>query len=168
MKIYLLVIAAILFAMPNFSAAQTDSKNGENEKAIRQVVQNLKDAWRAGDGKKFAAEFTEDSDFTVWNGMYLNGREANEKGHQQIFDTFYKGTEIRSEVRKIRFLTDEIAVVHLQSEMFKDGKKIEDVPKVVPLMILQKQNGKWKVVVFQNTPIIKEGELVLNRKGEKK
>jgi uncharacterized protein (TIGR02246 family) len=166
MKIYLLIIVAVLFLMPNFATAQTDKKGAEDEKAIRQIVQNIQDAWAAGDGVKFADQFTDDVDYTVWNGIQLNGREENIKNHQQIFETFYKGTMIKSEVRKIRFLTNEIAAVHLESKMYKDGKLMEDVPTVVPLMILKKENGKWRVAVFQNTPIIKRGELVVGRKVE--
>lgn len=168
MKKQILILIAVLIMLPTIiTKAQTDSDHLEDEKAIRQVVQNIEDAWAAGDGKKFADNFTDDVDFMVWNGLEIHGREENIKGHQEIFDTFYKGTKIRSEIRKIRFLSDDIAVVHAQSEMFRDGRKVKDVPKVVPLMILQKQEGKWKVVVFQNTPIINRGELVVGRKPEK-
>lgn len=163
MKNYILLAIATLILIPIYTQAQTVAKHAEDEKAIRQVVRNLEDAWAAGDGKKFASYFAEDSDFTVWNGMYFNGRKENAKNHQMIFDTFYKGTNIKTEIRKIRFLADDVATVHLRSEMFKNGKKAEDVPKVVPLMILQKKDGKWQVVVFQNTPIIKRGELVVGR-----
>jgi uncharacterized protein (TIGR02246 family) len=167
MKNYILLITIItLILLPAYSNAQSDANHAEDEKQIRQIVQNLEDAWAAGDGKKFAGNFTEDSDLTVWNGMYLTGRKANEKGHQQIFDTFYKGTEIRVKVRKIHFLSDDVATVHLQSKMYRDGKRVEDVPEVVPLMVLQKKDSKWLIAVFQNTPIIERGELVVGRKAE--
>ena len=51
--------------------------------------------------------------------------------------------------------------------MYRDGKRVEDVPTVVPLMVFKKENGKWKVAVFQNTPIIKRGELQIKRESEK-
>lgn len=164
MKNYILsIIITTLILIPAYSYAQTDAKHAEEEKAIRKIVKDIHDAWAEGNGEKYASFFTEDMDFTVWNGMYYNGRKANAKNHQMIFDTFYKGTNIKTEIRKIRFLTDDVASVHLQSEMFKDGKKVEGVPKVVPLMILKKRDGKWLVAVFQNTPIIKRGELIVGR-----
>lgn len=161
-------IIITLFLLPAYSYAQTDAKHAEDEKAIRKIVQDIHDAWAEGNGVKYASYFTKDTDYTVWNGMYYNGRKANAKNHQEIFDTFYKGTNIETEIRKIRFLTDDVASVHLQSEMFRNGKKVEGVPKVVPLMILQKIDGKWLVAVFQNTPIIKRGELQLKQESEKK
>lgn len=169
MKNYIFSITiAILILIPAYSYAQTDSKYAEDEKAIRQVVQNIADAWAAGNGEKYADYFTDDIDFTVWNGMYFNGREANAKNHQMIFDTFYKGTNIESEIKKIRFLTEDVATVHLQSKMYRDGQRVEDVPTVVPLLVLKKIDGKWKVAVFQNTPIIKRGELLIGRQVESK
>ncbi len=170
MKNYILsIIVTTIFLIPAYSYSQTVSKQSEDEKAIRQIVKDIHDAWAEGNGEKYASYFTEDIDFTVWNGMYYNGRKANAKNHQMIFDTFYKGTNIKTEIRKIRFLTDDVASVHLQSKMFRAGKRVDGVPEVVPLMILQKTDGKWKGAVFQNTPIIKRGELVIGRspKNEK-
>lgn len=163
MKNYILLIVTVLILIPAYSYAQADKPHAEDEKTIRQVVKNITDAWAAGDGEKYASYFTDDIDFTVWNGMYYTGHEANAKNHQMIFDTFYKGTSLKTKVRKIRFLTDDVATVHLQSEMYRDGKRVEGVPTVVPLMVLKKENGKWRVAVFQNTPIIKRGELVVGR-----
>lgn len=162
------ITIAILILSPVYSHAQTDKQHSEDEKAIRQVVQNITDAWAAGDGEKYADYFTDDVDYTVWNGHHIRGREENVKGHQEIFDTFYKGTSLKTEIKKIRFLTDAVATVHLQSKMYRDGKRVEGVPTVVPLMVLKKENGKWRVAVFQNTPIIKRGELVVGRTAESK
>ncbi len=164
MKNYILsIIIATLILIPAYSYAQKVSKQSDDEKAIRKIVQDIHDAWADGDGKKYASYFAEDSDFTVWNGMYINGREANAKNHQMIFDTFYKRTSVKTEIRKIRFLTDDVASVHLQSKLFRDGEPVEGVPEVVPLMILQKKDGRWLVSVFQNTPVIKRGEPVVGR-----
>lgn len=168
MKKQIFLIIAVLLIIPGIIKAQTNSKYAEDEKAIRQVMENIEAAWAAGDGKKFATYFTDDVDYMVWNGMYNSGREANEKGHQQIFDTFYKGTELKNKFRKIRFLSENIVAVHLESGIYKNGKKLEDVPDAVPLLIFQKTDGKWKVVIFQNTPIIKRGELVVGRMDEEK
>jgi len=168
MKKHIFIIMAILILIPAYSNAQSDSEYAKDEKAIRQVMKDISNAWSAGDGKKFADNFTDDVDFTIWNGMYINGREANIKGHQQTFDTFYKGTSLKAEIKKIRFLTDDVATVHLQSEMYRDGKRVEGVPMVVPLMVLKKENGKWRVAVFQNTPIIEREELVVGETAESK
>ncbi len=161
MKINIIFLTTFLFLIPGLTFAQNNKKRADDEKAIRAVVQNIFDAWAAGDGVRYADNFTDDVVYTVWNGHQINGRDENIRGHQEIFDTFYKGTNIVAEVKRIRFLTDDVAAANLQAEMFRDGKKVEDVPVVVPLMVLKKEKGKWRVAAFQNTPIIKRGELVL-------
>lgn len=166
MKKQILIIIAVILVILGVTKAQTTSKHERDEKAIRQIVQNLADAWAAGDGVKWADQFADDVDFTVWNGMYFNGREANIKGHQQIFDTFYKGSTINPKIQKIRFLRKDVAIVHVTSGNERNGKQVENAPLVRPLLVLSKENGKWRIAVFQNTPVIKEGELVVGRKTE--
>jgi uncharacterized protein (TIGR02246 family) len=167
MKIYLLVIVS-LFLFSAFSNAQTDAKRAEDEKAIRQIVTNMSDTWAAGDAEKFADLFSDDVDYTVWNGLYFNGREANVRGHRQIFDTVYKGSKITPEVRKIRFLGETVAVVHLISGNERNGKQLEGLPRVSPMMVVSKESGKWLIVAFQNTPILDDYEVVYSRKDKKK
>ncbi|MEZ5426254.1 MAG: SgcJ/EcaC family oxidoreductase [Pyrinomonadaceae bacterium] len=163
MKFFLLIITAILVFLPQASSAQTGPGRAEDEKAIRRVIENLAEAWSAGDGRKFADQFTDDVDYTVWNGFYFSGREANLRGHQEIFDTVYKGTRLIHEVQKIRFPAENVAIVHLASKLERDGKQLEDVPPVRPLLVLEKKNGSWRISVLQNTPVIKRGELVPGR-----
>ena len=159
MKKYILPLIAALILIPNFVKAQTSLKPAEDENAIKLIIKNLADAWAAGDGKKWADQFTDDVDYTVWNGRYLTGREENRRGHQQLFDTIYKDSTINPEIIKIRFLRDDVAVVHLKSGNRKNGKQLEDVPLVRPLLVLSKEQQKWRIVVLQNTPVIYDGEL---------
>ncbi len=166
MKNYILIILLAVILIPANSYAQSTKGNAADENAIKMLVQDIADSWAKGNGENFAGHFTDDIDFTVWNGMYFNGHEENAKNHQMIFDTFYKGTMVKFEIRKIRFLSDEIATVHLKGKMYRDGKRVEGVPVVVPLMVLKKVNGNWRVAVFQNTPVIEQGELVVGRKAE--
>ncbi len=165
MKNYIITTVIFLILVPVYSYSQNSKDHADDEKAIRQVVQNIGTAWAAGDGVKYADNFTDDIIYTVWNGYQINGRAENISGHQEIFDTIYKGTNVRFDVKKIRFLTNDVAAVNLQGEMFRGGKKVEDVPVVVPLMVFTKANGKWLVAAFQNTPTIHRGELVLGRKA---
>lgn len=167
MKAILIIFIALTTLFSANSFAQNKTNKADDEKAIRQVVENLYKTWKEGNAAKWADHFTDDVDYTVWNGIQFTGREANIKSHQELFDTFYKGTEVRFEIRKIRFLTDEIAMSQLHGRVYKNEKPLEDAPPVLPLMILKKENGKWRIAVFQNTPIIKRGELLIGRTVDK-
>jgi uncharacterized protein (TIGR02246 family) len=125
-----------------------------DETMIREIVQSLEAAWNIGDGQAFGAPFSEDADYTVWNGQYANGREAITREHQRLFETVFRGTVQRLEVEKIRFLREDVAVVHALGGMV--DFEPERWPKVKPLLVLVKADGKWHIDVFHNTPVVTE------------
>lgn len=161
------VLIGILTLFIFTASAQNQNGRAEDEKAISNVIRNIEDAWAAGDATRFADNFADDVDYTVWNGYRLYGRQDNVREHQAIFDTIYKNTQMKAEIVKIRFLTDDVAAVQAKSKLYRNGKPLDNVPTVVPLLVFQKMNGIWKVAVLQNTPMIKQGELVVGRTVEK-
>ncbi len=148
MKYRILIIGALILSIGGNSFAQTKA---EDEKAIRNIIQSLADAWTAGDGKKFGEPFAEDADFVVINGVHLKGREAIAQGHQRIFDTIFKDTKLKTEIRKIRFLRPDVAIVHTQGSIAKKPEAFPGVPTAFPSFVLSKENGKWQIIAFQNT-----------------
>src|SRR6516164_1701894 len=65
-----------------------------------------------------AAAFDDDADYIVFNGMRLRGRQQIAAVHQQLFDTFLKGSRLDEGGRggstqgdAVRFLTPEVALV---------------------------------------------------------
>lgn len=128
-----------------------------DEAAIRQIAQTLQDGWNAGDGTLFASHFALDANYTIWNGGFVQGKEAIAAGHQRIFDTFYKGTQQKIEVAWIRPLRPDVVVAQLHGGIVNrgmNGQDADDWPKVKPLLVLTKENGRWQIAVLQNTPIM--------------
>lgn len=152
-KRLLSVLACSIFFLSSAAPAQDASRRAEDEKAIRAVITSLTDAWTAGDAQAWARAFTDDADFTVWNGLYQKGRAAIERGHAQIFSTFYKDTKLRYIVRSIRFLSDQVAVVHVDASLVRKGEDFPASPQAVPVLIMVKDKGQWRVAVFHNTNV---------------
>ena len=161
----LMICTVLIMFTGSFGKAQ--SVNEYDVKKIEAVVERIFEAWREGDAVKYANEFEDDIDYVVWNGMKFKGRAANIRSHQQIFDTFYKGTRVETKIVSIRFLSQEVAAVHLEAQLFRGETRVPNVPPVRPLLIMKKSKKGWKIAVFQNTPIIKRGELVVGRLMEK-
>ncbi len=69
----------------------TSGINGRlaDETAIHNIAKSLETAWNAGDGYAFAEPFADDVDYTVWNGLYAQGKQVVAEQHQHIFDTMY-------------------------------------------------------------------------------
>jgi len=147
-----ILFAALLFSLAagyHISAQQGD------EASIRQAVQNMQDGWNRKDGKAFAAPFAAEHDYVNINGLYLPKitREANARAHQQLFDGVYKEVDLQLRLSKIRFLSPEIAVMHIQGHSHPKGKADEKRQEIVITGVMQKREGRWEIVVFQNTPV---------------
>ena len=128
-----------------------------DEKALRDLFQQMQDGWNRGDGQAFAAPFTDDADFIVWNGRYLKGRQAIATGHQQIFETFYRGSRLEGSIKSIRFLSDDIALLHLHGRpQMPDQTLPEPEQYSIQTLIGIRQDDGWRFTAFQNTLIQQE------------
>lgn len=121
-----------------------------DETAVRDVVHALAAAWNNGDSDAWSAHVTENVSHTVWNGHHVLGREALTEGHRHLFNTVYKGTRQVFTIRWVRFLQPDVAAV--QWDAYLEGR--DDVPKVRPLAVMVRRQGRWLVDIFQNTPIL--------------
>ena len=126
-----------------------------DEAAIRQTVQTMQDGWNQKKGAVFASSFAHEHDYVVVNGMFFPkwGREANAQAHQGLFDGVYKEVDLKLSVAKVRFLSPEIAVAHVQGFSYPRGKMEEKRQEVVITTVMQKGKEGWKIVAFQNTPV---------------
>jgi uncharacterized protein (TIGR02246 family) len=126
------------------------SDRAEDEAAIRKIVTRLQDGWNKGDGVALAAPFAVDADYVIVNGMRIKGRDEIAVGHQRIFDTVYKGSHNTGTVQSVRFLRDDVAVVHVEWHL-----KLVAAPegRAMSSMVLTKEKGQWSIVAFHNTPI---------------
>lgn len=152
-------LAACIIVLALFSlqpcVAQAAQNSVKDEEAIRQIVRQVEAAWNAHDGKAFALPFAADADYVIVNGLQLKGREAIEKGHTDIFTTFYKESRNAATIKSIRFLRPDVAVVHIEwnLEVRPGGEKA----RAINTMVMTKENGKWSIAAFHNTPVQSAG-----------
>ncbi|HEX7185819.1 MAG TPA: SgcJ/EcaC family oxidoreductase [Thermoanaerobaculia bacterium] len=152
-----LLAASTSFAFGQGNASQ-NAPNAADESAVRALVQKCVEAWNRGSGEGFAAQFAEDSDYVVVNGMHIKGRQQNASNHQQIFDTFYKGTRLWAEVKSVRFLRPDVALMHTASKILKPGEsEASPVPEAIQTWTVSKHGNAWLVDAFHNTPIQRQG-----------
>ncbi|MEZ4875581.1 MAG: SgcJ/EcaC family oxidoreductase [Flavobacteriaceae bacterium] len=135
-----------------FMANSLTAQSQKDEQDIKNTIQLLQKGWNAGSGETFASAFSESHDFIVWNGYYMANMsvENNAKGHNQIFSTFYKDTQLFYTVDKIKFLSKDIALVHLFGAVVGNTEQRPQNPEVLISMVLQKKGGFWKISSFHN------------------
>jgi len=150
----MLIIAAILFVIALTGNAQTSQKMSKDETAVRALVQKCIEGWNKGSGEAFAAQFAEDSDFIGGFGGYTKGRRQNASSHQQIFDTFFKGIRLWVQIKSVRFLKPDVALIHTVGKHLKPGESdASPEPEFRQTWTVSKHGKEWLIDAFQNTPI---------------
>jgi len=124
----------------------------KDESEIRQLIQTLADAWSKGDGELFASSFSDTHDFIVWNGYYFpnQSRMRNAKAHSGLFNSIFKNTDLYYVVDKVKFITDEVALVHFYGALVKDGEPRPKDPSVLISTVIVKGDDGWKIESFHN------------------
>lgn len=147
---------AMLLACVLYGSVHVSAKTGasdEDEAAIRENVKQMETGWNTGSGTLFAKPFAEDADYVIINGMQIKGREVIGKAHQQIFDTFYKGSTLSLSVKQVRFIRPDVAVVHLAGHLkSRRGEEAHEANATITL-VMTKDKGEWKIAAFQNTEV---------------
>jgi uncharacterized protein (TIGR02246 family) len=130
-------------------AAANDSAD---EAAVRALYQQLMDGWNQGSGDAFAAVFTEDGDLIGFDGTHFKGRQEIAPFHQQLFDKWLKGSRLVGQVKDVRFLSPDVALMHAVGGTVLRGKS-EPVPErdSIQTLVATRQDGEWRLAAFQNT-----------------
>src|SRR5215217_747700 len=131
-------------------AAANDSAE---EAAVRAFYQQLMDGWNQGSGDAFAAIFTEDGDLIGFDGTHFKGRQEIAPFHQRLFDKWLKGSRLVGQVKDVRFLSPDVALMHAVGGTVLRGKS-EPVPErdsIQTLVATRQEGDEWRLAAFQNT-----------------
>ena len=152
---------------PNLESPPVSHDQSADERAIRDIVARAEAAWNASDSAGFAAAMADDIDFINVLGERHQGREAVERGHRHIFDTIYRGSRARYAIEGIRFVRPDVAIAFIRGRLISKlppsaiasaTRQVETSDEMHesearPTMILAKDDGRWRIVAFQNTSI---------------
>ena len=149
------LLAAISLAPSGAPAQDTDS-----EAAIRSIIAEQVAAWDAGDGTRYAKHVAPDVSFTNLFGMVMYGAPAFVARHNQILSTFYKGTTKKHAVRRIRFVTPDVAIVDIDNEVrgvkSMPGGIVVPADGVVKTQLMEvfvRRDGRWWVEAYHNVDV---------------
>ena len=148
------LLAASIISAFGQSNTSENAPHSVDESTVSALMQKCADGWNQGSGEAFAAQFAEDSDYVVVNGFHLKGRQQNATSHQHIFDTFYKGTRLWIQIKSVRFLKPDVALIHSVGRILKPGESdASPEPESIQTWVVMKRKDGWLIDAFQNTPI---------------
>jgi uncharacterized protein (TIGR02246 family) len=130
------------------------------ESRIRAIIAEQTDAWNAGDGHAYSAHFSSEGSFVNIVGLSYVGRAAFEERHTNIFATIFKGSQLETEVRRIRLVAPTVAVVEVDCTV----RGVRQAPPGVALhsngtlrtralQLFVERDGDWWVEVYHNVDV---------------
>ena len=118
------------------------------------ILTRLDSAWNAGDGVRFAAEFTNDSDVINVSGTHLRGRSDIASQMQSIFNTVFKSSVHRSRTLELaRYLADSIIIVVSSSVIDVPAGPLAPQATSRQTFIVMNKDRIWQIQHWHNTPI---------------
>ena len=137
------------------------SAHHADEAAVRALYQQLMDGWNKGSGEAFASVFTEDGDLVAFDGTHFHGRIEIVPFHQELFDKWLKGSRLVGQVKDVRFLRPQIALMHAVGSTVMRGKSHPDPTRdSIQTLVAVKESGEWRLAAFQNTRLRNMGQSV--------
>ena len=119
------------------------------------ILEQLEQAWNAGDGAAFGAPFADESDFVNVRGEHHRGADNIAHGHQAIFDSIYAGSTVRFRLDIARPVAGTILAV-ASSTLDAPSGPLKGIHNARFTMVIAEQGDDWRVTAFHNT-LVAEG-----------
>ncbi len=130
----------------------------QDEAAIRQVQVRQAAAWNRHDATAYADLFTADGEVVNVVGWWWKGRTEIERKLTAAFAYVFQESTLTITDVQVRLLSPSTAIAHVRWTMTgaKTPPGVPEPRQGIELQVLQKQNGKWLILSFQNTSSVPE------------
>jgi uncharacterized protein (TIGR02246 family) len=123
-----------------------------DEGSVRALYHDLLDCWNRRNPQAMAALFADDGNLVGFDGSTVNGRSDIEAHLRPIFAD-HPTSKYVSKIREVRFLKPDLALVRAVVGMVPPGKSdINPAVNAIQSLVAVRENGRWRVALFQNTP----------------
>lgn len=150
-----LLLAFLALAVAPFASADNQPAD---EAAIRKLEVEQQEAWNKHDAKAYAELFTADGDCVNVVGWWWKGRAEIEKKLSEAYAFVFAQSVLTIAEPDVRFLSSDLAVVHARWTMTgaRTPQGLPTPQQGIQTQLLQKRDGKWLIVAFQNTNSLPE------------
>lgn len=139
----LLTAFCLAAAVPSVFAQSTD------EEQIRAIITEFSGIWARADVDAFGALLTEDAQWVVRSGTYLNGRPEIVAHHAQLMNRNFAGSRVVWNLLDLRFPRPDVAIAHVAAQLtLRDGT--DRTPGTVTIVFLRGAD-RWMITAVQNT-----------------
>lgn len=158
-----LICTGLLIVAANFASGQSTG-TAADEKAVRQTIDAMMTSWKNHSYADIANWTTPDVDWVNSVGMWWKGRSEMQQAHQAYHDTMFRNTGSRLEEVTIRFVTADVAIVHLLSHLdafyppdgIDHGSNKRPESDDMATLVFVKRNSKWLLTAGENIAVNKQ------------
>jgi uncharacterized protein (TIGR02246 family) len=128
---------------------------------VRALYTRTMDGWNAGSATAFAAAFADECEFVAFDGTRFHSRDELIRTHEPLFRTHLKGTRLIGDVTDVRFIGEDVAVLHAFGSTIMRGRRTSSPARdSIQTLVASKHAGQWQLVAFQNTRVRPIGQNV--------
>jgi uncharacterized protein (TIGR02246 family) len=134
----------------------------KDEIAINAQIDAMIYSWNHHNYDDLKNYTTENTDFVNVVGMWWKGRKESQYAHQEYHKTMFKTAVCEKVSAAIRFVTKDVAVVHLiwhfsdpHPEPLPDGKPAAGPTDCIATIVYVKQQAQWLMDAVENVIIDK-------------
>lgn len=131
------------------------------EAPLRDAVQRLADAWNAGDGSRWGAEYWPDGSLINLLGVVFPDAQSVGAVTSRILAGPFKGSNFAPTVRRIRLIGNDAAIVDTDVSVTNFRGLPPGAVLTAPGLLLtrlthvfQNRSGVWKIEASQNTSVL--------------
>lgn len=131
--------------------------NKTDAEKINSIIYGYVDAWNIHAGRGFADNFSYESDFINIFGMHFHGKEDIQKRHNEILDTFLKGSVFTITNMEFREVKPDLVMAFVRWRVdgfHKPGTDLSGPGETIRGIfshVMINDEGEWKVASTQNT-----------------
>ena len=119
---------------------------------VRLLYQELLKAWNEKNARKMADLIAENGNLVGFDGSQIDGRRQVESVLGKIFADHPTAAYV-SIVRELRLLSPDVALLRAVAGMVPPGQSdINPAVNAVQSLIAAKEQGRWRIALFHNTP----------------
>lgn len=120
--------------------------------AIRALYEGLITCWNNHKADDYAALFIGDGHIVGFDGSVIDGQTEIQSHLSGIFTDHVTAAYI-GKIREISFLTEDSALLRAVVGMIPPGQSdINPATNAIQSMVAVKQEGRWRIALFHNTP----------------
>jgi uncharacterized protein (TIGR02246 family) len=128
------------------------TSNPSDETAVSTLYRQLLDCWNKRDAAGYAALYDEESYVVGFDGSQMYGPADIESTLGQIFADHMTAAYV-GKVKGVRFLSPEVAILRAVVGMIPPGQEdLNPAANAIQTLTATKQEGQWRIALFQNTP----------------